>query len=283
MSTTKKLINQLMQLQDMIEARAQQQALLAGNGRLDSLDESINAMMKELPFEIESQFVRLQKKSHVAICSVSAGSCAGCGMSLPVSLVHEVHAAADIYHCPNCSRFLYYPDEPAPRRPRQQRLRAEPVKAGIARFSAPELMLTPLQATTADAALAEIAGRMAEAGFVDQGARLAEEASKREAIVSTAVENGLAFPHVRGVEGGGLTLALGVSRKGVKFNPAARPLTRLFFFVAIPTAASAFYLKLLSGLTRTFSEDEARERLLAAETPDALWKALLQTTRKTIP
>ena len=36
--------------------------------------------------------------------------------------------------------------------------------------------------------------------------------------MSTAVDNAIAFPHVRGVEGGALNLALGVSKKGIKFG-----------------------------------------------------------------
>jgi mannitol/fructose-specific phosphotransferase system IIA component (Ntr-type) len=52
--------------------------------------------------------------------------------------------------------------------------------------------------------------------------------------------------------------------------------------MAIPTATSAFYLKLLSGLSRTFREKETRESLMAAKTEDDLWKALIKATRKMI-
>jgi mannitol/fructose-specific phosphotransferase system IIA component (Ntr-type) len=97
------------------------------------------------------------------------------------------------------------------------------------------------------------------------------------------VDHGIAFPHVRGVEGGGLTLALGLSPKGVRFGAASRSLTRIVFLIVIPTAASAFYLKLLAGLTQTFREDKNRELLLEADTPQDLWKALSRTTRVAIP
>ena len=130
--------------------------------------------------------------------------------------------------------------------------------------------------------LAELCTKMEDEGFVDNASKLLEEALKREAIISTAVDHGLAFPHVRGVEGGGLTLALGISRKGIKFSPGTRSLTRIIFFMVIPTAASAFYLKLLSGLTQTFQKDEEREKLIEAETPEQLWKMLVKVTKTTI-
>ena len=95
------------------------------------------------------------------------------------------------------------------------------------------------------------------------------------------MENGLAFPHVRGIEGGGLTLALGVSKKGVPFDEQGS-VAHFIFLVTIPSAVSAFYLRLLSGLTETFLKPQNRDALLAAETPEQLWKALIKATRYSI-
>jgi PTS system fructose-specific IIC component len=143
-------------------------------------------------------------------------------------------------------------------------------------------MLPTLKATERDNVIAELAGRMVAEGFVDDGAKLLDEALKREAIMHTAVDNGLAFPHVRGVEGGGLTLALGISRKGIKFDSADRTLSHVIFFIVIPTAASVFYLRLLAGLTQSFLKKESREKLMSSETPEDLWGTLLKATRTTI-
>lgn len=123
---------------------------------------------------------------------------------------------------------------------------------------------------------------MKKEGFVDNSAGLIEAALKREAIISTALEHGIAFPHVRGVEGGGLTLAVATSKKGFKFNPDSRKLTRIVFFMVIPTAASAFYLKLISGLTQTFLKKGTREKLLEITDQNKLWKTLLSTTKSSI-
>ncbi len=278
----KKVINDLIQLQDLFEARAQQEAL-ATRGRLAQLDESIQTMLSGLPADTGSQFQRLQKRSHQAIVPVVNGVCGGCGMAIPVSQVHAVHAAITLHTCPACSRFLYYPDDSAPRRVPTKRLANEPLKVGIARFSAPGLMIPELAAAERDDAIAEICATMEAQGFVNNGSRLAEEALKREAIASTAFDHGLAFPHARGVEGGGLSLAMGISPKGIRFGADPRALTHIVFFVAIPTAASAFYLKLLAGLTKTFQEESARAKILEAGAQDKLWKTLCQLTRRAIP
>ena len=52
--------------------------------------------------------------------------------------------------------------------------------------------------------------------------------------------------------------------------------------MVIPTAASAFYLKLLAGLTQTFQKKEAREKTVEAKDADKLWKTMLALTKSTI-
>ena len=142
-------------------------------------------------------------------------------------------------------------------------------------------MVPDLKAETGAEAIAELAAIMEQKGFVSGVDKLVQTALEREAILSTAMENGLAFPHVRGVEGGGLTLALGVSKKGVKFDDAGS-VVNIVFFITIPTAVSAFYLRLMSGLTETFLKEQNREAILLAETPEQLWKALTKATRYSI-
>lgn len=279
-ASVQRLINHLIQLQELTIARAQQEASMPG-ARLAQLDEAIRTLFDQLPASVAGQYRKIEKKGMLTIVPVANGFCSACGMSLPVSLVHAIHAAKDLHYCPNCARMLYYP-ESRPRHLGRRRRRTEPVKVGIERFSAPELMIPRLTSADRDGVIGELCEKMEVEGFVDHADRLREEALKREAIISTAVDYGLAFPHVRGVEGGGLTLALGLHRKGIRFGGPGRTLTRIIFFMVIPTAASAFYLKLLSGLAQTFQQEAAREKLFEAETPEQLWKALGRATKTTI-
>lgn len=274
------IINLLVQLQELSIARAQQEVGMPGS-QLDQLDAAIASLSKELPPEVNNQFSRLLKKNHLAIVPVVNGVCTACGMALPVALVHKVHAAEQIYPCPSCARMLFHRESSA-RNTRKAPRRSDPPKVGIDRFSAETLMIPALKGADRDAVLAEMCQKLADEGFVDHADKLLESALKREAIISTSVENGLAFPHVRCVEGGALTLALGIAPKGIKFDPAGKANTRIVFFMVIPTAASAFYLKLLAGLSQVFQKPENREKLLEADTAEKLWKALIKTTRLSI-
>lgn len=272
--------NHLIQLQELTLIRDEQKVAASGN-HLEQLDESIGGMRKELPDQIRGLFEKLHKKDHVVIVPISKEICATCGMKLSISLIQAVRIGREIHSCPNCARMLYYP-ESVPRWVGKAQRRTEPRRVGISRFSSHTLMIPRLKSTDAEGVIPELAYKMEYEGFVDKADKLVELALRREAILNTAVDHSLAFPHVRGVEGGGLTLALGLSRKGVKFGGPGKTLTHIFFFIVIPTAASAFYLKLLAGLTETFMKAEARKTILAEKDPEKLWKALTKITRATI-
>jgi PTS system nitrogen regulatory IIA component len=279
MTTTHSLINQLIQLQELVVANMQKKVTMP-QVRLEELEKSIASLSADVPQQVKSHFNRLLQKHPEAIVPIANELCTGCGMALTRSLVNSVHKAEGLHKCPNCARFLYYPEQLVARE-RTSRTYGEARKTGISRYTSPELMVVKLTGDTPEEVLGQMCTRMADEGFVEDGGHLLDLAMQREAIVSTAVDSGLAFPHVRGVEGGGLAMAVGIHKKGIKFGGPGRTLTRIFFFVVIPTATSAFYLKLISGLSRTFREKEARELLLAARTEEDLWKALIKATKKT--
>jgi PTS system nitrogen regulatory IIA component len=279
MTTTHSLINQLIQLQELVVANMQKK-VSQPNARLEELTKSIKSLSEDVPHDIKAHFNRLITKHPEAIVPVASKLCSGCGMGLTTSMIQAVHLSNDLIKCPNCARYLYYPEQLVERE-RVSRSYGEARKIGISRFTSPELMMLPLKGTTGEEVLAEMCTRMQQEGFVADGEHLLELSLQREGIISTAVDNGLAFPHVRGVEGGGLSMAVGISKKGIKFGGPGRTLSRIFFFVVIPTATSAFYLKLIAGLAKAFRDKEAREMLLECKTEDELWKAVIKSTRKT--
>jgi mannitol/fructose-specific phosphotransferase system IIA component (Ntr-type) len=91
--------------------------------------------------------------------------------------------------------------------------------------------------------------------------------------------SGVAFPHVRGVEGGSLTLAIGCSRDGIDWEGQK---VHIVVLSAIPVAVSAFYLRLMASLGQAFANKDNFAAALAAETPAALWKVIVKATRRTV-
>ncbi len=274
------LINHISQLQELILIRDEQKAS-AHSLHLEQLNDSIDELTDSLPDDERSIFKKLYKKDHLVIVPIANENCTGCGMKLPISLVQTVRQKKGIQRCPNCARILFTADNTPKRIPKREK-RSAPRKVGIQRFSSEALMVPELKVENMDDCIKFFSSLMEEEGFVNDADKLADLAMAREAILSTVVDHGLAFPHVRGVEGGALTLAMGKSTKGIQLGDKERGLTHIVFFIAIPTAASAFYLKLLAGLTETFRKPEAVKKIMAETTPKGMWKVLSSLTRSTI-
>lgn len=273
------VINHLIQLQDLQLIRDEQRVTTRGKD-LAELDASIKAMTQNLPSETRTLYNKLLKRNHIVVVTVRDGMCTGCGMQLAISFVQQVRMEKDILTCPNCSRVLYNPARVIRRMEKGPRTIAAR-KPGLTRFSSQNLIVPRLQAKTKEEAVRELADTMEAGGFVDSAEHLFTEAMARESVFSTAVDHGMAFPHVRGVEGGGLAFAMGISAKGIRFDTDGQ-LTKIVFLMAIPAAASAFYLKLLAGLTETFRHEEARKALMAEKEAEDVWKTLIKLTRATI-
>ena len=276
----KSQLNLLNQIQELVLARDEHHQVGDGS-RMDALDDSIDALARRLEPKPLELYQRLYKRDHVFMTPMVDGNCSVCGMHLPISQVQQVRLGKTIQTCANCGRMLFDEEEDAPHSKAEKPARGEPRKTGLTRFSAEELVISDLKAKTSAEAVRELADAMAANKFVDRPEVLTFLAMEREGILSTAVGNGLAFPHVRGVEGGALTLALGVSRAGIDWDGQGEKVHYVFFSV-IPTAVCAFYLRLMAVLMDAFSKQANRDALMAAKDDAELWKAALKATRHAI-
>ena len=273
----KSQINILRQLQELVLTRDEHHQTGDGS-HLDALNDSIADLQQKLDPQVAGLYDRLYKKNHIVISAMTNNCCAVCGMQVPIAQGQQVRLAQHLVTCSSCGRILFAADEDAARNVAEAPDHDNP-KTGISRFSAEELMVVGLDGKTREDAIAALAGAMEKGKFVANADSLIASALEREGILSTAMEGGLAFPHVRGVEGGGLTLAMGVSKKGIDWGGEK---VHIVFLSAIPVAVSAFYLRLMAGLTQAFSKEANRKALLDAKDAKTLWKALQKATRATV-
>ena len=273
----KSQINILRQLQELVLTRDEHHQTGDGS-HLDALNDSIDEMQKKLEPQVAGLYDRLYKKNHIVISAMTNNCCAVCGMQVPIAQGQQVRLAQHLVTCSSCGRILFAADEDAAKNVSEPQDRDNP-KTGISRFSAEELMVVDLGAKTREEAIQTLADAMEDGRFIANADSLVTAALERESVLSTAMEGGLAFPHVRGVEGGGLTLAMGVSKKGIKWEGET---VNIVFLSAIPVAVSAFYLRLMAGLTQAFSKDANLKAALEAKDAAALWKVLQKATRTTV-
>lgn len=273
----KSQINTLRQLQELVLTRDEHNQTGDGS-HLDALNDAIDALQRKLAPQVAGIYDRLYKKSHIVISAMVNNCCAVCGMQVPIAQGQQVRLGQHLVTCSSCGRILFATDEDSVVNTSEAPDRDNP-KTGISRFSAEELMVCGLGACSREEAIGRLARAMEENRFVSSAENLVTAALEREGVLSTAMEGGLAFPHVRGVEGGGLTLAMGVSKEGVDWDGEK---VHLVFLSAIPVAVSAFYLRLMAGIAQSFAKEANRKAVLEAKDAAALWKALQKATRTTV-
>lgn len=271
----KSQINTLRQLQELVLIRDEHHQTGDGS-HLAKLNESIDAMRAKLVPQAGALYDRLYKKHHVVISAMTNNCCAVCGMQVPIAQGQQVRLGEHLVTCSSCGRILFAAEEDAARNVTEPADRDDAPKTGISRFSAEELMLVDLGPVSREEAITALAGAMEEHKFIANADSLVTAALERESVLPTAIDGGIAFPHVRGVEGGGLCLAMGISREGIDWDGQK---VNLVFLSAIPVAVSAFYLRLMSGLMQSFAREPARRSAIEAKDPAALWKALCKATR----
>ena len=276
----KNQINLLNQLQELIFTRDEHHQMGDGS-HMDALSDAIAALAAQLDPQPKALYERLYKKDHIVMSPMSNNCCAVCGMKLPISQVQQVTLGKTIQTCSSCGRMLFHEEEGAPKYTGGKPPRGEPRKTGISRFSAEELMVAGLKATTPQEAVEELAKVMSDNRFVSNPEALVKSAMEREGMLSTAVGGGIAFPHVRGVEGGGLTLAIGVSPAGIKWD-AAGSVVNVVVFSVIPVAVSMFYLRLVAMLCDTFKKKDNLALVCGSKSSAAMWKNLVKTTRYSV-
>lgn len=266
-----KYINQLLQIQDMLFVLHENDILHKDKGTEESistkLNKNIQNMKESLPQKILSEVNRIADKYDVFVVPMMNDTCMGCFMKLPVGVANNVKNTAQCLNCPSCHRFLY--EDFQTERPDNNFH-----YKGVARFSSIDLMFPQLNATNHADAITEIASKTAETGFVENRENFIEALLQREAMASTAVGSGIAFPHARGIRACGMTLAVGISKNGIDFGDGEK--VNLIFLSAVPTQTSMFYMELVSKIARYFGKPENAKKMITCETPEEMWKIFVK-------
>ena len=126
----------------------------------------------------------------------------------------------------------------------------------LSNFLDADRILLGLTADNQEAALKNLISPMVKAGFVTDSELLLEDLQKREAEITTVIDNGVAIPHARSHSVKRLTLVVALAgEQGIQFNPENE--CHLIFCIAIPHFAPTSHLPLLQLLAK-FSYDSKR-------------------------
>lgn len=148
--------------------------------------------------------------------------------------------------------------------------------ADVLKHTSPDLFLPELKATDKAGVLAELVeGLVTGSSTITKPDAVLQMLESREALGSTAVGPGVAFPHGRTLSVQKLTVLMARSRDGVDFDSVDGEKTHLFFVLIAPPQDSGHkYIKSLAALTDALQDDGRRQLLMDAADYDAFCAVL---------
>ena len=137
-----------------------------------------------------------------------------------------------------------------------------------------------LVATGKDDLLAELAGALAAAEPALERDALLTVLREREALQSTGIGEGVAIPHGKIAGLTRLVATFARSTAGVDFESIDGQPTQLFFLLVVPEQSGGQHLKALARISRFFRDASFREKLLAAQGLDEIFRAIEEEDAK---
>lgn len=138
-----------------------------------------------------------------------------------------------------------------------------------------------LVSTTKPDVLKEISEKVAEAVPRLNAQRLGETLAEREGICSTAIDSGVAIPHVRLLDIPDITIAFARSEDGVDFDSLDGERTHLFAVLITPeNCPMETRVKLLARLSRILGQNDLRPKLVASKEASDIYNLLIEEDEK---
>lgn len=125
-----------------------------------------------------------------------------------------------------------------------------------------------------DDAIDKLIHNLKHHNFIDDEEMLKEAVLKRESESTTAIGMNVAIPHAKSNVVKQPVVAVLKNKHGVEWESLDETQPKIIFLIAVPNDSSDTHLKLLQRLSRTLMDDETREKLINAESTEAIYNIL---------
>lgn len=132
----------------------------------------------------------------------------------------------------------------------------------IRSFIGENLINVDLKANSKAGIIDELAEMFVKAGKVTDMDVFKKALLAREAVSSTALEEGIAVPHCKSAAVKETTIAFGLHRSGVEYESLDGEPSKIFFMIAAPEGSTDAHVECLAKLTSMLLDDDFRESLL---------------------
>lgn len=158
---------------------------------------------------------------------------------------------------------------------------AAPMSIALAEIFRPEAIVIGLKNRTKSGTIAELVHRLVGLGQVreEDEKNLVESILAREKLGSTALYDGIAFPHCRSPIGERFVGVLGIEPEGVAFDAVHGGLVRCFFLFLAPRERRQELYEVLGRITAIGRDKSRRAQLRGCLTAEAAHRLLQELDR----
>ena len=139
-----------------------------------------------------------------------------------------------------------------------------------------ESIIESLKATNKKDTLREISEKMESLSPLLSADKIFQMLLEREEVCSTALDHGVAVPHLRMHGLSEPVAAFARSAKGIDFNSLDGKPSHLFMTIIASEARADEYINLLSRVTSTLKNAETRERIASANSGKDILETLIE-------
>lgn len=137
-----------------------------------------------------------------------------------------------------------------------------------------DLLILDLQSKNKKGVLEELAGVLVAQRKLPDLERVVEVLLDREKLGSTGIGDGIAIPHGKLRDVGGVVASFGRSKEGVDFESIDQKPTHLFFLLVAPENSAGIHLKALARISRLLKDPNFRKRLMDADNREELYQII---------
>jgi fructose-specific phosphotransferase system IIA component len=140
----------------------------------------------------------------------------------------------------------------------------------------PQNIKVPVEAKTKTEAIGELVNLLAANGEVTDAKKVLDAVLERESTRTTGIGNGLAIPHGKCNGTDHLVMAIGRPATPIDFQAIdGRPVT-LIWLLSSPPDKTGPHIHALARISRLMTIEKFRQTLLAAQTAQDLYDAIVQ-------
>ncbi|HET6451707.1 MAG TPA: PTS sugar transporter subunit IIA [Spirochaetia bacterium] len=144
----------------------------------------------------------------------------------------------------------------------------------LARYLSPARIVS-LRSRSREGAIRELAAALSGAETGPDAEQVISAVKNREKIVSSWIAPGVAIPHARLPDTGGIEVAVGRSRPGVSWDSGDGDPVHLVFLIVSGEADPDQHVMLLAEIARTLRDRALMQLVLRARSPAEAWRLLV--------